>query len=56
MHKGDLIIIITYRQLEEARMPGYKPTVVFVDEKNRPTATDVVEETAFTLPPAGMLP
>ena len=56
VHKGDLVIIIAYKQMEEAQMPGYKPTVVFVDAQNRQTSLETVEETAFTLPPAGMLP
>jgi len=32
---GDLIIAITYAQMEEVEAQGYKPTVVLVDERNR---------------------
>jgi aspartate 1-decarboxylase len=35
VHRGDLVIVIAYRQIEEARMAGYEPTVVFVDAQNR---------------------
>ena len=33
---GDKVIIITYAQYEEAELAGYAPTVVMVDEQNRP--------------------
>ena len=33
---GDEVIIISYGHLEEAQARGYTPTVVRVDEKNRP--------------------
>jgi aspartate 1-decarboxylase len=48
VHKGDLVIIISYRQLEEAQMAGYAPTVVFVDQHNRPVSAEAQRETAFT--------
>ena len=32
---GDKVIIIAYVQMEEAQARTWKPTVVFVDEKNR---------------------
>lgn len=34
-HPGDLVIIITYAQMTEAEIEGYKPTVVLVDAQNR---------------------
>ena len=34
---GDLIIIIAYGHLEKDKAKGYKPTIVHVDENNRPT-------------------
>lgn len=34
-HPGDLVIIITYAQMDEAELAGYKPTVVMVDAQNR---------------------
>ncbi|HMM48803.1 MAG TPA: aspartate 1-decarboxylase [Miltoncostaeaceae bacterium] len=33
---GDLVIVITYAQYDEADLVGYEPTVVHVDEANRP--------------------
>ncbi|MEW6583128.1 MAG: pantoate--beta-alanine ligase [Actinomycetota bacterium] len=34
---GDLIIVLTYAQYAEAGLDGFEPTVVTVDENNRPT-------------------
>lgn len=34
-HAGDKVIILTYVILDKEELKGYKPTVVFVDEKNR---------------------
>lgn len=34
-HPGDLVIIISYAQMNEAELVGYKPTVVVVDADNR---------------------
>ena len=56
VHKGDIVIIIAYRQMEEAQMEGYQPTVVFVDEQNRMAATGPLIEPADTSAPLGMLP
>jgi aspartate 1-decarboxylase len=56
VHKGDIVIIIAYRQMEEAQMDGYQPTVVFVDEQNRMAATGPLVEPADTSAPLGMLP
>ncbi|RUM43832.1 MAG: aspartate 1-decarboxylase [Desulfurobacterium sp.] len=36
VQKGDLIIIVSYCELEEEEIKEFKPTVVLVDEKNRP--------------------
>lgn len=33
--KGDLVIIISYQQLQGSELNGYKPAVVFVDGQNR---------------------
>ncbi|CAM3330660.1 aspartate 1-decarboxylase [Kibdelosporangium persicum] len=35
VHPGDMVIIITYAQLEQHEIAGHKPTVVHVDEHNR---------------------
>ncbi|WP_164017656.1 aspartate 1-decarboxylase [Pyxidicoccus trucidator] len=32
---GDLVILATFAEVEEAELAGWKPTVVFVDGKNR---------------------
>lgn len=37
VQKGDKIIVIAYGALDEAEMAGFVPTVVVVDEENRPT-------------------
>lgn len=34
-HPGDVVIIITYAQMSEAELQGFKPTVVLVDGQNR---------------------
>lgn len=36
--RGDLIIIIAYGLIEKDRAVGFKPAVVHVDQKNKPTA------------------
>jgi len=36
VQKGDLVIIVSYCELEEEEIKEFKPTVVLVDEKNRP--------------------
>jgi aspartate 1-decarboxylase len=33
---GDLVIIVTYVDLDDAELDGHQPTVVVVDEDNRP--------------------
>jgi len=35
--KGDLVIILSYGLVEQAQAAGYKPTIVHVDARNRPT-------------------
>ena len=35
---GDLVIIASFVSMEEAEARAWKPTLVFVDEKNRPVA------------------
>lgn len=34
-HKGDLVIIVTYKLIDEGNILKYKPKIVFVDEKNQ---------------------
>lgn len=34
-HPGDIVILITYAQIDEADLVDYKPTVVLVDAQNR---------------------
>ncbi len=35
---GDKVIVITYAHYDAAELAGYQPTVVHVDERNRPSA------------------
>ena len=35
---GDLVIVLTYAQYDEAETRGHEPVVVHVDERNRPTS------------------
>ncbi len=35
--KGDLVIIIAYAQIDRAEADSFKPAVVHVDDRNRPT-------------------
>ena len=37
--KGDIVIILTYHELEEEQCRDYHPRLVYVDEKNRITRT-----------------
>jgi aspartate 1-decarboxylase len=32
---GDLVIVISYAEYEEAELEGFRPRLVFVDERNR---------------------
>ncbi|SMP13432.1 L-aspartate 1-decarboxylase [Desulfurobacterium pacificum] len=36
VQKGDLVIIVSYCELEEDEIDGFSPTVVLVDENNKP--------------------
>ena len=40
---GDLVILATFAELEEAEVRGFEPLVVLVDAKNRVVAKDVTE-------------
>ena len=37
VHKGDLVIVISYAHYDEEELAKYEPLVVHVDEQNRPT-------------------
>lgn len=37
---GDLVIVITYADYEEAELAGYEPRIVHVDEHNRPISAE----------------
>lgn len=39
---GDIVILITYAQLDEAELGGFAPRVVHVDARNRPQQTAAV--------------
>jgi aspartate 1-decarboxylase len=38
VHKGDLVILVSYAEYEEEEARRHRPRVVFVDENNRPLA------------------
>jgi aspartate 1-decarboxylase len=40
VHPGDLVIIMTYAQLEPRELAGHRPTVVHVDEHNQQILVD----------------
>ena len=40
---GDLVILATFAELEEAEMRDFKPTVVLVDRQNKAVSAEVVE-------------
>jgi aspartate 1-decarboxylase len=40
---GDLVILATFAELEEAELRGFKPAVVLVDARNRIVGKDVTE-------------
>ena len=42
-HPGDLVILATFAELDEAEVRGHAPTVVLVDAKNRVVAPDAIE-------------
>ena len=42
VHKGDKIIIITYADYEAAELEGFAPTIVHVDDRNRPVPDPTV--------------
>lgn len=46
VQEGDLVIICTYADMERKAAQNYKPTVVFVDENNKPR--DIRPEQAIT--------
>jgi aspartate 1-decarboxylase len=50
VHPGDLVIIMTYAQLDEHEIARHRPTVVHVDESNRPV--DIDDDPARPVPGA----
>jgi len=40
---GDLVIIATFAEVDSAEAAAWQPTVVFVDEQNRMTSSEVAE-------------
>lgn len=47
---GDLLIICSYAELDEAEVRGHRPTVVFVDEKNRMVEKEHAVEAGRRMP------
>ena len=43
---GDLVIVISYADFDDAELAGYQPRVVHVDERNRPVLHAVEGQTA----------
>jgi aspartate 1-decarboxylase len=41
VHPGDKVIVITYAQYEDEELASYTPTVVLVDEENRPVSVSL---------------
>ncbi len=35
VHRGDIVILLTYGEVEEADLGSFAPSIVFVDEHNR---------------------
>src|SRR5919109_1176501 len=53
VHPGDLVILISYAQMDEAELRTYRPRVVFVDRRNR--ILDAGEDPAHAPPGSGLL-
>ncbi len=52
---GDLAIIMAYGLLDEAELPGWRPTVVFVDAENRAVRIERPEVLPAAPPAVGEL-
>lgn len=50
---GDVVILITYAQLDEDELRDFVPTVVRVDSRNRPRADGQTRSGANNLSPSG---
>jgi aspartate 1-decarboxylase len=48
VHKGDIVIILTYSEMTEEEAQSYHPKLVYVDAKNRITDTKGVMEKVLT--------
>jgi aspartate 1-decarboxylase len=46
--KGDIVIILTYHELEEEQCQGYQPRLIYVDAQNKITHTQGVMEDVFS--------
>ena len=42
VHPGDRVIVITYADYEAAELEGFAPTIVHVDDRNRPVPDPMV--------------
>jgi aspartate 1-decarboxylase len=47
--RGDIVIILTYHELEEEQCHDYHPRLVYVDEKNRITHTKGMMDEALDI-------
>jgi aspartate 1-decarboxylase len=52
--RGDLVIVVTYAELEEEEARRHRPRVVFVDEKNRIRSAARLEAPAQAPAPAAV--
>jgi aspartate 1-decarboxylase len=39
VHPGDHVIVITYAEYDESEIAAFEPSIVHVDDENRPTGT-----------------
>jgi aspartate 1-decarboxylase len=53
VHPGDLVILISYGQMETAEARDFRPSVVFVDSENRVVSTG--DDPAEALPGSGLV-
>ena len=49
VQKGDVVIILTYRELEESECKDYHPRLVYVDAQNKITHTKGVMDEALDI-------
>jgi aspartate 1-decarboxylase len=48
IHRGDTVIVISYASISDEEAAGLKPTVVFVDDDNRPAQVETGLSDGYT--------